>query len=223
MVKPRAWSLSALTSYETCPRKHHEVNVLKRFKEPESQALVWGNRVHKAAENYVRSKARFPKGMDRLAAAAEKIVGAVEWDELHAERKFALNRKLQETEYFARDVWLRCIADVLAVKGDLALVVDWKTGKRKFEDDQLALLAACVFRGYPNVTKVKTCFVWVGDDFAVDPYEFYREDEQSIWSRFTARVGEFERAFVEEDFPPRPSGLCKRHCVVRTCEYHGGM
>lgn len=223
MANTRAWSLSALNNFETCPRKYHETAVLKRFKEPEGEALVWGNRVHKAFEDYYRNGKPFPKGMERYKQIADRFLGAIDWDVVEAERKFAMNRNLDETAYFARDVWVRGLADVLLIKGDTALVLDWKTGKRKFDDDQLALLAAMVFRGYPSVTKVRAAFVWLADGDAVDQHFYSRDEQQALWSRFTGRVKKFDEAFKADDFPPNPSGLCRRHCPVKTCEYHGGV
>jgi hypothetical protein len=30
-----------------------------------------------------------------------------------------------------------------------------------------------------------------------------------------------QKAVRTNNFPPRPSGLCKRHCAVTGCQYYG--
>jgi ATP-dependent helicase/DNAse subunit B len=47
-AKPFAWSYSRLKSYETCPYKHLRIDIMRDVKEPESDDLKWGNRLHDA-------------------------------------------------------------------------------------------------------------------------------------------------------------------------------
>ena len=44
------WSYSALTSYETCPKRYQLTRVTKQVTEPQTEATRWGNEVHKALE-----------------------------------------------------------------------------------------------------------------------------------------------------------------------------
>jgi hypothetical protein len=46
-TKPFAWSYSKLKNFEACPKRHYHVDIAKDFKEADSEALLWGNRVHK--------------------------------------------------------------------------------------------------------------------------------------------------------------------------------
>ena len=63
-------------------------------------------------------------------------------------------------------------------------------------------------------------FLWLKDK-AVDKEHFKRSDIGAIWSRFLPRVERLEKAVKDGDFPPKPSGLCKKWCPVTTCEFHG--
>jgi predicted RecB family nuclease len=77
------------------------------------------------------------------------------------EHQMAVNRQLQPVDWFAKDVWIRSIADVLVVNGDTAYCIDYKTGKVKENPTQLQLFAAMVMWQFPEVNTVKTSFVWL--------------------------------------------------------------
>jgi hypothetical protein len=51
---------------------------------------------------------------------------------------------------------------------------------------------------------------------------FQREDVPKIWQEFAPRVQRLELAHQENRWPKKPSGLCRKHCPVRDCEFHGG-
>ena len=56
-----AWSYSSIKLFDQCPKKYHHLRVLKDVKEQEGEHLVYGNEVHKAAEEYVKSGTPFPE------------------------------------------------------------------------------------------------------------------------------------------------------------------
>ena len=220
----RPWSISALKAFENCPRRFLEVNVQKNFREPENDAMRYGNRIHKAIENYF-------KGEDPSSDIQHliPILNAYRVDgcQTEVEKQMALTSDLEPCAWFSKKVWVRGAADLLVINGDTALVVDWKTGKWQDSSDQAALMALLVFCYFPDIDNVNTHFVWlkgatdkeVGD--LITPKSFSRENAAMLWSRFTPREQEYQRAVRENDFPPRHSGLCRRHCVVSTCPYHG--
>ena len=48
--KPKAfaWSYSRLKNFESCPKRHYHVDVVKDVREEESEQLKWGNALHDA-------------------------------------------------------------------------------------------------------------------------------------------------------------------------------
>ena len=44
------WSYSAINLFKQCPKKYHHLKILKDIVEPQSEALLFGNRVQKAVE-----------------------------------------------------------------------------------------------------------------------------------------------------------------------------
>ena len=54
------WSHSALKDYEGCPRRYHEVKVLKNYPFTDTQATLYGKEYHEAAELYIRDGKPLP-------------------------------------------------------------------------------------------------------------------------------------------------------------------
>jgi len=221
MPKPVAWSYSALNQFETCPRQYHEERVAKRVKQTESKEMRWGKQVHRAMELFLKDEAPLPEHLKEF----EDFVGRMKQSKgkLLVEERTALNAKLQPVTYFAKDVWVRGVIDAGVLLTERAILLDWKTVKRKVDVDQLKLFAAIGFATYPWVDSIETGFVWMKSK-EFDKQTFYRDDVAEIWDDFLPRVKRLEHAFQEEKWPPKPSGLCRGWCPVpkSLCEFSGG-
>src|SRR5699024_6908309 len=105
--------------------------------------------------------------------------------------------------------------------GKVALAIDYKTGKIVEDSEQLALMAECIFSHYPEVEAVRTEFWWLKDD-AATRQNYYRNNRSATWASILPEVMTLENAHKTLDFPPRQSGLCRKHCIVTECPFHGG-
>jgi len=219
-----AWSYSSLTAFETCPRRFYLTRVAKTVREPESEHLRWGNEVHKAFEECIKGEAvSHPDWFKRWKGICDVVrrhgaAGA----EVHTELSLAITEKFKPCDWFADDVWCRGKLDLIVIKGDMAIVFDWKTGKRKNNSDQLALFAALTFIHFPHVKTVLATFVWLktGEQ---DSIVFKREQESDIWARFLPRVERMRKAYENGVWPAVPSGLCAKWCPVpsNVCPHSG--
>jgi hypothetical protein len=218
MAKMPAWSYSALTAFETCPRQYHLVRVLKIVSDPPNKAATHGNEVHKAFEIAVRDQVPLPEKYSKWQNLAQKLMTAP--GKRHAEMKIALNANLQPTGYFAKDVWLRCVLDYMVEKDANAVVLDYKTGKRKPDSTQLELFAAVTFKIKPYLQTVKTGFLWLPDE-KMDKEVYHPEDMARVWGDFAARVARMQHAFTTDTWTPKPSGLCRQWCPCTSCEFNG--
>lgn len=217
-----AWSYSALDSFETCPWRHYLTKVSKQVVEPQTEALTWGNQVHKALELRIKSRTDLPSNMvqwEPLAARLDnsaRAPGAV----VETEQRMALNAEYRPTTYFAEDVWVRSITDITIVREDRAFIGDYKTGAPKPDSAQLRLTAAVTMHHKPYVNSVTNSFIWLKTN-TLTTERFTRADLPTIWQEFAPRVQRFEAAIKENKFPKRPSGLCKKWCPVplSMCEH----
>jgi hypothetical protein len=224
------WSISALEAFELCPKQYWATRVGKTVATPESEAMRWGKQVHTAFEHYIRDGREFPMGMGNMQEIADEVLAAYSRPRVkqagvrHVEVKYALREDLQATEYFAKDVWLRVVADFVYIAGSTAVAVDWKTGKRKSGDDQLALTALGVMHCNPEVDAVLAAYCWLQEPKGqrMDVQSYSRGEVQRLWNRFLPRVERFQEAFRKDEFPAKPNGLCRRHCPVKTCPHNGG-
>lgn len=217
-AKAFSWSYSKLKNYETCPKRHWHVDVARDIKEPEGEALLWGNAVHKALADRVGSGVALPKTMAEYEPWARRILTGD--GRILVEQKLAINKEFGPESWFSDTAWYRGIGDVIKIVGPVALIVDYKTGKIIEDGSQLALMAACVFAHYPKVQKVRSEFVWLKED-ASSRADFTREGMADIWRGLWPRIETLERAHTTLTFPANPGPLCKRWCPVNVCPHHG--
>lgn len=215
------WSYSSLTAFETCPRRFYLTRISKQVAEPQTEATLWGNKVHKALEEAVDGTKGLPEDMARYQPIVDRIRSAP--GKRHVESKFALTTSFRPTTFFAKDAWVRGVIDLAIVGEKTAVVADYKTGKVKTDGDQLRLFAGAAFAVYPWVQKVKTSYIWLAHDKTTTA-EFTQDDVPVIWEEFSARVQRMQQAQESDKWVPRPSGLCKAWCPVgrKLCDFCGG-
>lgn len=219
-TKEWSWSYSKLKNYENCPKKMYEVDIAKRYPEKldPNGPLAWGNAVHDALAAALRDGTPLPEGMKHLQTWVDRVGRGA--GQLYVEQKYAINRNFEKTAYFANDVWYRGIGDVVRVDNDLALVLDWKTGKILEDSVQLMLMAQCLFSHFPSLKYVRSEFIWLKDE-CTSPELFTRKEVADQWIGLLDRVNRMEQAAINMDYPPKPSGLCKSYCPVTACPFHG--
>ena len=215
--KTPAWSYSALTAFETCPRRYYLTRVSKEVKETQNEAATWGNAVHTALEKRAKGEAPLP---DHLAVYEPIIMKIISRDGKRiVEEKMTVTKSFKPTTWFAKDAWCRGIVDIGVVGDKQATVLDWKTGSRKPDSDQLKLFAAMAFSHYPWIERVTTGFVWLKEN-KIDKDKFTREQIGDLWNAFLPRVNRLEYAYAESKWPAKPSGLCRGWCPCTGCEFH---
>jgi hypothetical protein len=241
--KPFAWSYSKLKNFESCPKRHYHLDLVRDIVEPESDALQWGNHFHDAVANAIGTddnakrsprerlnEAPLPTPLARYHPLVQQFHNArSRGAQVFAEMSLAITRDFQSTEWFAKDAWYRAKVDVLVMTHDFqfAAATDWKTGKRLDDTPQLMLTAMATMIHYPAINAVRTEYVWVKEFSESDPFRcadrktFAREQIPDIWGNLAPRVKLLERAFVERQYPPKPGALCRRWCPVTVCPYHG--
>jgi len=207
-----------MKNFEACPKRHYEIDLMKSFKEDESEQLKWGNLVHKALEDAVRKKKPLPTGMeqwqpliDRFARSPGKVI---------PEQSLAITTEFAPTGYFDRNVWYRAKIDVTILQEPVAMVIDYKTGKIVEDSVQLALAAATIFSHYPEVMKIRSRFLWLGDDCKTDA-DFERKDMPAFWSSIWPRIEALQHAHQTTNYPAIPNRLCRKWCPVTSCPHHG--
>lgn len=210
-------SFSSIKMYMNCPLRYYHQRVRKAVSDPGSEATHYGERIHKFLEDRLKTNTELPQE----AAVYEGLVSAIlkgMKGELLVEQELTLNAELKPTGWFDKDAWLRTKIDVLVLDTKRAAVLDWKTGKRKPDFDQLELYALQIFSHYPEVERVSVGFVWLKDK-AMDREEYLRQDAADLWTKLLAQINRIEKSLETSTWPARPSGLC-RFCPARhLCDF----
>lgn len=214
------WSFSSLTSFETCGKRYFHLKVAKDVLELPNEATAWGSTVHKHLEDRVRDGVPLPDVLQPYEKLVEPILKAN--GTVLVEQRMAINADLQPVDWDCDSAWCRGIVDVGVLTRNRVTLLDWKTGKRKPDSDQLKLFAGLAFAHYPEVEVVNTGFVWLKEG-VIDKEIFYRSELDRIWMSFLPRITRLERAYSERKFLPRPSGLCRKWCPVphSLCNFSG--
>ena len=223
-VKIPAWSYSSLKLFEQCPRKYQAERVTKEVPFTQGEAALYGEQLHKAAEEYIRDDKPIDPRFAFIQPYLDKLK-AIEGIK-YCEQKLGVKRvdgRLVACDFFDPDVWFRGVADLVILSGDIGFVVDYKSGKNaKYADTrQLALMAAAMFLKYPGLKKIKGSLLFVvSKEFIKDKYE--KEYGLSIFSELNGLLTARETAYEADVWNPRPNGLCRQWCPVKSCPHCGG-
>jgi hypothetical protein len=216
------WSYSGIKLFEQCPKKYYHLRVAKDFKEPTSEAMLYGTRFHEAAEFYIKEDRPLPEAFKFVKGALDslkKIPG-----DKYCEYEMGLTENLEPCGFRDPNVWFRGIADLLIIDTDKkeARVLDYKTGKSaKYADTgQLELMALAVFKHFPDVQRVKAGLLFVIAN-AFPKANYTLEQAPVLWQKWLRNHDRLKAAYASGTWNPRPSGLCRKHCVVLTCPHNG--
>ena len=228
-MKAARWSFTGLKQAETCLRQFHEVRVLKNYPyEATSDEAVWGRYVHKAFEDRQAVHKELPQDLSQHEPFMQRLEG---WEGFFfTEQKVALDKQLKPINFFGGDaVWWSGIIDYTKIHNGehRGRIVDYKTGKRRPEPDQLIQNVLWGFAMYPEINIFDCMFYWTQaqeradqpSDGAVDRYVYSRDQIPELWSRFVAPLGRLFEAYKTDTWPAKPNGLCHGYCPHVKCEH----
>lgn len=221
-VQIPAWSFSSIKTFEQCPKKFYHLKVAKDFQEDQNaEHLIYGTRFHEAAEKYVRDDAPLPPEFKFAKPSLDNL--KMRPGQKLCEYEMGLTENLEPCGFKDPNVWWRGIADLIIIEDDgTARVLDYKTGKSaKYADKgQLELMALAVFKHFPQVHTVKAGLLFViAKSFPKTKYT--KADEPTLWQKWLRDYDRMKFAYTSGVWNPRPSGLCKKHCVVLSCPHNG--
>jgi hypothetical protein len=223
MAELKTWSYSAATTYEQCPKKYFHIYVAKDVKtDNNSPVLLYGNEVHKAAEEYVGKGKPLPEKFSQFKPTLDKLI-QIPGDKL-CEFKMGMTKNLEPCGFFDSNVWWRGVADLLILDREkgLATSVDYKTGKssQKADTRQLSLLSIAIFKHFPEIKVVKAGLIFlVAKDLVKDVHHVDNIDD--LWAEWGHLIKRIEGSYESNVFNALPNYLCKSYCPVNSCAHCG--
>lgn len=223
--KPFAWSFTRLKNFEVCPKRHFHIDIQKQYKE-ETEALRWGNKVHKMMEDHIMGREPLPADQTIMNYWADEVFRFKGKDVRdHAatvlvEQQLAITKDYVPCEWFGPDAWYRGKADAVWLLGPLGTAVDWKTGRIEEDSVQLSLTAACLFAHHPQVQVIRSRYIWLKED-AETTLDIRRDELPKLWNNLWGRIEALRMAHETDDYPPTPNRMCEKWCPVKQCPYNG--
>jgi len=213
-----AHSYSSIKMFENCPKRYYHQRITKEVTDTGSDATRHGERIHADLEHRLINQKPLTYDTEQYEVLCQTIEVLATGGELHAERQLCLNENLTPTSWYAKDAWLRSILDVLILKDNEAIVMDWKTGKRRPDFTQLQLFALQVFKHFPEIKSVKSSFVWLRD-MEMDTELFTVDKTNLMWADMLSRIERIQQSLDNDNWPAKPSGLCNWCPAKNICEY----
>jgi hypothetical protein len=208
-----------LKDFEGCARRYHQVKILKMYPFQETEATRYGNELHKAAELYVGESKPLPKQFEFIKDTLDALINKP--GRKLVEYKMTLREDLTPTEWFAKDAWVRGVADLLIIDDDnlTAWVVDYKTGNNKYPDrDQLRLMSVMVFKHFPHIRKVNSALLFVVKNDMVK-HSMSVDEMDAEWWKYRERVSRIASCIDNDVWNPTRTPLCG-WCPCTGCEFH---
>ena len=217
---PTPWSYTLLHAFETCPYQCYMERVKRAYPFRETDAMTYGNEMHKAAELYVKDNTPLP-GKFTFLTSSLNVLKNTPGKKL-TEHKLGVTADYSPCSFWDKDVWWRGVSDLTILDGAQAKSIDYKSGgNAKYADmGQLELMSLGVFAAVPEVEVIKAALFYpVAKAFIKD--QFVRGDVPRLWEKWTAKHAKVEAAFKSDTWNKKPNGLCKRHCQVLECPHNG--
>lgn len=149
--KPKRWSYSSLTTYESCPAKW-KYSYLDNLPYKPSAAMVRGSRLHADCENFIKGN------IPALPWELNKITRSI----MDMMSKGAKSEETWLLDYYWNPVvpgvetWIKSIVDVHWIEGNVLQVRDFKSG-REYPDhrEQLELYAIKGLCMFPQIERAE--------------------------------------------------------------------
>lgn len=208
-----------MSLFQQCPKKYYHLRIVKDIVEPPSEQMRYGLMAHKVAEDYIRDGTPIPPQFSYMQEALDKLKNTK--GDIYCEHKMGLTYDLEPCKFMAKDAWWRGIADLLVVDGEVAKIVDYKTGKNTYPDTkQLELLSLATFKHFPEVKVVKAGLLFVvHPSFVKETYRVEEQDER--WKKWFGQSEQLDVSIKHDVWNPKQNFTCRGWCPVVTCAHNG--
>lgn len=222
-----SWSASRLRDYLLCPFKA-KLKHINRLKEPQSEPMARGDRIHKLAEAWIRGEilGEIPEELARfkelLAYLRERFQRRTLMTVVEDSWAYTKDWEPATWDDWAK-AWLRVKIDTAwedEKEPGVLIVNDWKTGKFRREEtsdyeEQLRLysVAALLQPAYEHIHSVRArlSYLDLGITYPAAPVDvarltYHRTDLENLKNEWETRVGPM---FADREFCATPNRYCQ--------------
>jgi len=206
MARVKSWSYSSWSLYKRCPRayRYSKIDKLPRKFSPAAER---GITIHAKCEHFLLGNIRgVPKQVSNFGAELRNL----KKHKAKAEKKYSLTSTWKETDWSAKNSWLRLVidAEVLLSEKEL-LVVDFKTGRvYPGHEDQAMLYATALLQLNSNIERVH-CEFWYLDQDQTRAWELQQGVAKEMRTYWEEQVSPM---MTDTKFLPTPSQAACKWC-----------
>lgn len=221
----KAWSYSTYNNFQRCPHRVYREKVLRDPRPelviPEGKTehpMERGSRVHEAAELYMKEGLELIPELERFRENFETMRELQNCEDVIfcIEEDWAYREDWQPTGWHSEDCWLRMKVDMLMIRNDEAILIDYKTGRRHGNEishmTQAQLYQLGTFIRYPELEHVTVEF-WYTDIGELTQADFRRGFGMQFQPLFTQKGQQVTNAI---NFDPKPSAFACKYCPYGT-------
>jgi hypothetical protein len=217
-IPPFTWSPSKLNCFEICPEKYAAEYVYKTVPYQETAATVWGNRLHKAAEIFMKKKEIKDEEAFKIVEPYVRLFSKISGYH-YIEHRIALNKDWQQCSWY--EAVGRMVLDFgVSPAAKKFLGVDYKSGKMKSDFTQMQIYALALSKLLPFIDEFDMRYVWLKEG-KITGFKVNREDLKPIEIDIKERLARMQDAHENVVFNARRNGLCKNYCGNASCPHNG--
>lgn len=157
MIKIKPWSYTFLRDLENCEHKAFRRFIARDIPYVETPESKAGIEAHKALADRLTHGVALSGALARFEPYAASVAShgpKVEW-------KLGMTEDAKPCSFFADDVWGRTVIDIAMIHNDVALLIDWKTGKVREDPGELEIQSLVLKCHMPNLQKITGRYVWL--------------------------------------------------------------
>ena len=221
-----------LSDYEVCPKRYYHKHVAKDCPVEEKSAdQLAGIAVHEALKKRVRlhepllntdvvfkdSKKTLTVNYAKYEHICDYLVKQPQMK--YTELKLGMTIDGKPCDFFADNVWLRGVADlVLSGPAHVAMLLDWKNGKKREEPTELKRQALLLQCQRPDLTRITGMYYWLQDNEVGQLYDL--SDTDNTWRSVQQLRARIAVRFERNEWPADEGPLCA-YCPVSKaqCEF----
>ena len=206
-------SHTMLQAFSNCPFKGYRMYIAKDLPRETDFKREAGKAVDKALTDRITRGRALPKEFEKY----EPLVAPMVVHKPLAQIPLAIRADGTACGFYDDDVFCRGYGDVAIVKAPVAVLFDWKNGKRREDKAELRLHALMLQAQYPTVTKLTGYYVWLQDNKLGAMHDL--SETHFTWATLNEQIDEIKFMAEQNNFPKTPNPLCG-WCPVMDCEHN---
>ena len=212
-----SWSPSKLACFELCPAKYGAEFYDRTVPFEQNEAAVWGERVHKAAELYMKKTPVEDTAAFEVAKPYVELLAKLPGKRL-IEYQMAVSHNWKPSPW--KQATGRMILDFGVINGEVLKGYDYKSGKVKEDITQMQIYAIVMAILFPELQKFEMKYIWFKER-KVTGFTCTRSELKVLFSQIKQRIDKMQYAWDTECFPRKKNGLCKQYCGNLKCVNNG--